>query len=186
MKNSDLIQKLLLRIAKNDSEAFREFYDLFYASVYRFSGYYIKLEELRQETVSDVFFAIWQSRSKLPEISNIEAYLYTSTKNRANFYLRQNTHQTVAFDELPVDIFIHNETPEEFTINEELKRIIQTSIQDLPERCRLIFRMAREEGLKYRDIAEVLSISEKTVNAQMVTAIKKLGNVLQKYFQSTF
>ena len=74
-----------------------------------------------------------------------------------------------------------DESPEEIQINKELNEIINSAINELPERCRLIFLMAREEGLKYREIAEVLSISEKTVNAQMVTAIKKLTASLKKY-----
>ncbi len=59
-------------------------------------------------------------------------------------------------------------TPEEIYINEELVLAIQSAINELPERCKLIFLMAKEEGLKYREIAEILSISEKTVNAQIV------------------
>ncbi|NJK98274.1 MAG: sigma-70 family RNA polymerase sigma factor [Bacteroidales bacterium] len=62
-----------------------------------------------------------------------------------------------------------------------IENAIENAINDLPERCRLVFLLAKEESLKYREIAEILSISEKTVNAQIVTAIKKLGNSLRKY-----
>jgi len=92
----------------------------------------------------------------------------------------------VALGDIPIGIVAKNENPEEIVLNEELRHEIEKSIKELPERCRLIFLMAKEEGLKYREIAEILSISEKTVNAQMVTAIKRIGETLKKYLSFFF
>jgi len=66
-------------------------------------------------------------------------------------------------------------------LNEELINVIQEAIEQLPERCKLIFLMAKEENLKYKEIAEILSISENTVNAQIVIALKKLSEKIKKY-----
>ena len=182
MDGSSNIKFLLRRISKNDEQAFTEFFDLYYKTVFRFATYFINDEELIQEIVSDVFFGIWQSRKKLPGVKNIKAYLYTSTRNKAFYYLKKNHQQaTVEIEDIPVTLSMDKQTPENITLNKELQQRIQKSVDTLPEKCRLIFLMAREEGLKYREIARILSISEKTVNAQIVIAIKKLGKVIQDY-----
>jgi RNA polymerase sigma-70 factor (family 1) len=182
MRNTDLIKDLFKRIEENDSDAFAKFYDLFYIKLYRFSTYFLRSDEISQEVVSDVFLSIWQSRMKLVEIDNIEAYLYTSTRNRSLYYLNQSAQKNhISLAELPLGIAAQGENPEEIVITKELRQAIDQSVDELPERCRLIFLMAKEEGLKYREIAEILSISEKTVNAQMVTAIKRIGSTLKKH-----
>ena len=126
-------------------------------------------------------------RKKLLTIDNLEAYLYTVTKNRALYYLKQAKYSSeISLDQLPIGIVNENDNPEEITLASELQDAIDVSIQDLPERCRLIFLMAREEGLKHREIAEILSISEKTVDAQILIAIKKMGIALKKYLGILF
>lgn len=182
MSNSGILKNLIEQISQNDTDAFAKFYDLFYIKLYRFSTYFIKSDEICQEVVSDVFLSIWQSRARLPEIENVESYLYTSTRHRALYYLNQSSQKKlVPIDDLPIGIITHDQNPEEIVLNDELRLEIEKSIKELPERCQLIFLMAKEEGLKYREIAEILSISEKTVNAQMVTAIKRIGEALKKY-----
>jgi len=74
--------------------------------------------------------------------------------------------------------------PEKELLNNELREIIELTVNNLPDRCRLIFIMVREEGKKYKDVAEILSISEKTVQAQMVIAVKKIGAVVNNYRSS--
>ena len=122
------------------------------------------------------------NQKNLEKIENIEAYLYTITRNRALYYLNQSSQDnTISIEHLAIGYSAHNETPESIVIMEELKQAINDAVAELPERCKLIFLMAKEEGLKYKEIAQILSISEKTVNAQMVTALQKLGKALRKY-----
>jgi len=173
---------LLQKIASEDNDAFRIFYDRYYLRVYQYSSYFVQSQQLIEEIVSDVFCAIWQNRKKNTEIKNFEGYLYSITKHRAFYYIKQeNRLSTDEIQQVPHDLMKHNETPEIMAIDEEINSALQKAINELPERCRIIFLMAREEGLKYREIAKLLSISEKTVNAQMVLAIKrltkKLGNI---------
>ncbi|NJO69456.1 MAG: RNA polymerase sigma-70 factor [Bacteroidetes bacterium] len=155
-------------------------YDLLYLRLYRFSGYFVKSAELREEIVSDVFLSLWQNRHTLAKIENFEAYVFTVARNRALYYIKKKKADLLDFDHTAIEIVPEN-SPESLVINSELKTAIENAINDLPERCRLVFLLAKEESLKYREIAEILSISEKTVNAQIVTAIKKLGNSLRKY-----
>lgn len=182
MKNSENINYLIARIVDEDSEAFRNFYNLFYLRIFRFSGYFVKSIHFKEEIVSDVFLSVWLRRKTLGGIENIEAYLYTTTKNRALFYLNHISQETtISIEKLPIGYSAQKETPESILLTEELKQALNKAVGALPERCKLIYLMAKEKGLKYREIAQILTISEKTVNAQMVTALKKLGDSLRKY-----
>lgn len=73
-------------------------------------------------------------------------------------------------------------TPEQEVLNEELRTVLELTINLLPQRCRLIFFMVREECMTYKEVARILSISEKTVHAQMCIAIKRIGVAIQEYY----
>jgi len=183
MSNSEIIQHLLSKIKEDDSNAFRRLYDIFFPKIARYTEYFLKIAHQCEDVVSEVFVELWLNRRKLIDVKNLEAYIYTITKNKAlQIINRNNKKKHSSYDLNHFTFAIESESPEEIQINKELDIIINNAINELPKRCRLIFIMAREEGLKYREIAERLSISEKTVNAQMVTAIKKLTNNLMKYF----
>ncbi|MDT3367867.1 ECF RNA polymerase sigma-E factor [bioreactor metagenome] len=173
---------LLKQIAAGDNDAFRLFYDRYYLQVYRFASYFVESSLLIEEIVSDVFCIIWQRREKLSQIEYFERYLYTITKNKAFYYLRNE--QKISFTELDplAGIITDDLDPEYLMVDKEFADSLKQAVDELPDRCRIIFMMAREEGLKYKEIADILSISEKTVNAQMVLAIKKLtkrlGNIV--------
>lgn len=169
---------LFEQIAVGNADAFRQLYDRYYLQVYRFASYFVDSSLLVEEIASDVFCIIWQYRKKLSHIEYFERYLYTITKNKAFYYLRNNHKMTLTELETISDQLLHKVDPEYIAIDREMTISLKEAIEELPERCRLIFLMAREEGLKYKKIAEILSISEKTVNAQMVLAIKKLSKRL--------
>ena len=89
-------------------------------------------------------------------------------------------------EEIPLGIASADDTPEEQLLSEELCKAITQAVNQLPERCKLVFLMAKEQGLKYKEIAKILQISEKTVNAQMVIALKKLNLIMRQYMKSVF
>jgi len=188
IKEGGDMEFLLSQIAEGDNNAFRMFYDYYYPKIYKYASYFVKMKDAREEIVSDVFFNFWQNRKKISGIENLDGYLYIITRNKAFAYIKENTSSSdiSAIEQVPQDKISHHETPEHIVVDEELSTAIKNAIDELPERCRLIFLMAREEGLKYKEIAGILSISEKTVNAQMVLAIKKLSKSLGKYFVFLF
>jgi RNA polymerase sigma-70 factor (family 1) len=183
MTGSEIITSLVKRIAKGDENAFEKFYNLYYPKIFKFSRYFVKTEELCQEIVMDLFYNMWQSRKKLDGIQNIDGYLYTSVKN-LSFKTIKNTNklQHASLDEFSGEFFIETESPEQIYVDHELKTIIETAINELPERCKLIFIMVREQGLKHKEIAEILSISEHTVHAQITIATKKISSALKEYY----
>lgn len=183
MKNSTIIIKLLIEIAEGDSGAFSRFYDLLYPTVYKFSRYFAKSNDVCEEIVSDVFYSLWQKRKSLQELDNIESYIYTMVKNQAIKHKSSRMkYQGEPLELLPGEFFIETTTPEHTLMNKELGDLLGKAINELPERCKLIFLMSREQSLKHKEIAEILSISEHTVHAQLTIASKKISEFLEKHF----
>lgn len=183
---SEDLKSLINRIAEEDNGAFRIFYNNYYVKVYRYASYFVKKKEIREEITSDVFSFIWLNRKRLPKIENLEGYLYTIIRNTSLSYIKEKGNDLISLEELLPDKHSNVITPEDHYVEKELSDAIQGAIDNLPERCRLIFLLAREDRLKYSEIAEKLSISEKTVNAQMVLAIKKLSNALKRILTILF
>ncbi len=183
MENLTLVKDLVRRIAEDDSHAFTEFYELYYSKVLSFSRYFSNSATECKEIVSDVFFYLWMNRKKLPDLQNIDGYLYTSIRNQALKYINQNKRfPTDQLEDIPLDIYIETNSPEKILITHELKTIIEKAVNELPNRCKFIFLLIREHGLKYKEVAEMLSISDRTVQAQMIIATKKITESVRSYY----
>ncbi|MFT3933255.1 MAG: RNA polymerase sigma-70 factor [Chitinophagaceae bacterium] len=169
----------------DDMKAYRELCDLFYHRLYRTAYAFIKSKESSEEIVSDVFIKVWQIRSKLEEIENLSVYLYTVTKNLCLKYItRQYKNPVTSLDMMHFETSIDFNTPEEICISADLVAKIRAALDELPPKCKLILQLVKEDGLKYKEVAEILHISELTVRNQVAIAVKKLGKVLPVYLQS--
>lgn len=182
---TEITNTLLKKISEGNNDAFRIFFDCYYPKVNRFVSYLIKYREIKEEVVSDVFFSVWQQKDKLPKVKDLDAFLYTIARNRAIDYIRQSSY-SIKTEQISLGIAVSEKSPEVDLINKELHEEIIKAVNSLPEKCKLIFLMAKEQGLKYREIAEVLKISEKTVNSQMVIALKKMSTALTRYMSIIF
>lgn len=178
------IKTLLKMVADDNRLAFNMFYDLYYDQIFRFSYYFLKDTEACREVVAETFFSIWQSRLKLKDIENIETYLFVTVRNEATRYLsRSSKSRFVSLEDTTLQLTAReNESPEDKLLMEEMERILNRVIDELPEKCRLIFLLARQEGWKPKEIAERLSINESTVRVQMKIAIDKIVASLKPHF----
>lgn len=139
---------------------------------------YVKSSQIAEELVSDVFFALWENRKQLVEITNFDAYIYRIAKFRVLKYLRDNKTLTVDLDEVPIELFAFTETtPEDDYISRELIDAVNEAIEQLPTKSKLAFKLVREDGMKYKDAAEHLGISVKTLEAQLSYAMKKIAKI---------
>ena len=183
MKNDTHIQKLLDRISlEGDEKAFQQLFELYVDGLSRFSNSILKNKELAEEAVSDVFFNVWVHRSKLSQIENFKAYLFASVRNTSLNYLeKERRSKVIQLEDLSVTILIDEICPESEMISKELKEAIGRAIDHLPERCKLIFSLAKIEQLKYKEIAQILDISVKTIDNQLTIAIKKIGEEILQY-----
>jgi RNA polymerase sigma-70 factor (ECF subfamily) len=174
------MQSLLQRIQYyDDQQAFKQLYQLLFFKLYQFAYAYLRSKECAEEVVNDVFLGLWQKRSTLDTISNIHVYLYVAVKNASLNELRKRKVSTpVSLDDLAVHHLLISSNPESQLITGELKRRIRLAVEQLPPRCRLIFKLIKEDGLTYRETAAILNISIKTVDAQLYLALKKLAQTL--------
>lgn len=156
--------------------AYEELYNRFFDGLHRFSFSFVKSNEVAEEIVSDVFIKIWQIRNRLTEVENLKVYLYTIARNFSlNYIQRVYKHPPVSLDELDVAPVVEFGNPEELLISAEMIRAMKQVVQELPPQCRLIFQLVKEEGLRYKEVAEILQVSPLTVRNQLAIAVKKLG-----------
>jgi RNA polymerase sigma-70 factor (family 1) len=174
------IRELQRRIALYDDEAaYREIFLFYYKSLMNFAGSFVVSRELAEEVVSDVFIKLWQNRKSIEEIGNLRVYLYISTKNTSlNYIAKHQKHRTLSIDDLVVEIGPTAIDPEQIMITAEMRRRIELAIAELPPRCKIIFKLIREDGLRYKEVAEILNISVKTIDNQLAIALKKISNAI--------
>ncbi|MBF0647400.1 RNA polymerase sigma-70 factor [Dysgonomonas sp. GY75] len=170
-------------ISKDDRNSFNEFYDLYYGQVFRYSYYFLKNTDYCKEVVSDVFLSIWKSRTKLEDINDLNTWIFVITRNECYRYLQKNENGHTTLDEIPLHLQnTRSQYADESIQDEEIDILLTKVINNLPERCKIIFLMARQEGLKPKEIAEKLSINESTVRVQMKIAIEKIVSSVKPHF----
>lgn len=187
MNQTATIHELQHEIALyEDLRAYRSLYDLLFSSLHRFSYAFVKSNEAAEEIVSDVFVKLWQIRNRLTEIDNLKEYLYIITKNFSLNYIAKNyKHPVTTLDSIDLETVIHIRNPEEICISADMVKKIREVIQTLSPKCRMIFQLVKEEGLKYKEVASILNISVFTVRNQVGIAIRKIGEALPDYLRST-
>lgn len=175
------ISQLCLQIAEFDDElAFGELFKLYYPRLLLFTEAILKSRELAEEAVEDVFLRLWENRKVLTAVNNLNYYLLVAAKHKALDYLEKMKKQAIiSLDDMELEFGGIAVNPENTLISAENVRIIQAIINDLPPRCKLMFRLVKEDGLKYREVADLLNVSVKTVETQLSLALRKIGAALQ-------
>lgn len=170
------ISYLLERISTaSDQAAYRELYQIYFPSLYRFACGLTHQETLAEEIVSDVFINIWKGRDTLTSIRNVRVYLFVAVKNLClRAMSRMGKDVDLLDEEMMTSVSSDAPGPDDLLISREMNQAFEDAVAALPERCRLIFRLVREEGLRYREIAIILNISHKTVEAQMTIATRQI------------
>ena len=177
------IKELQQRIALyEDLKAYQALYELLSVRLKHFCFSFVKSGEVADEIVSDVFIKLWQIKNKLPEIDNLKVYLYTIAKNFClNYITRQFKNPVVLLDDIDIEPVVYIGSPEELCISADVMNKIRQAIRQLPPRSRLIFQMVKEDGMSYKEVAEILHISVLTVRNQLAIAIRKLAAALPGY-----
>lgn len=185
-KKTHVVADLLKNIRQYDDEkSFEELFQLFYQRLLNFSIQYVDDKETAEEIVSDVFAKLWINRKKTEYIHNPEVYLFIAVKNQSLNHLKRFSNYKVAFiEETGIHQLINTHSPEKELERKELFFKINQAIDSLPKQCKIIFNLVKEEGLKYKEVAAILNISPRTVETQLVRAMKKLDKILAPYLNS--
>jgi RNA polymerase sigma-70 factor (ECF subfamily) len=183
-KNLTEIHALQKRICySSDEAAFAALFRLFYQSLYHFAVQYVHKREVAEEVVNDVFVKIWKQRATLLEVQNLESYLFIAVKNGSLNYLKQYSHYHIAIDDENTGKLISLHNPEQDMEWKELYFRLQQAVNNLPDQCRVVFRLVKEEGFRMKEVAEILGISPRTVETQLYRAIKRLDSILNEQYK---
>lgn len=164
----------------NDEGAFRAFYEEHVFRLFQFAFAFVQNKEVAEEIVNDVFLKLWQQRSGIDRIENMNVYLYVAIRNTATNYLRKAANRKrIDLELLTVSHFYLSPDPAEVMMTDELRKAIERSVNQLPPRCKLIFKLVKDDGLTAMEVATILGLSSKTVSAQLGIALKKLEEALQ-------
>jgi RNA polymerase sigma-70 factor (ECF subfamily) len=180
LNTSVQLKGLQEKVARGDENAFTQVYLHFGKRLILFGTSLVRSKEIAEELVEDVFVKVWANRNHITEIENLTVYLYVAVKNKALNKLSQKASELIAapFDYLDTSMDEFAADPYDLMITTEMMSRMQTVIETLPPRCKMIFKLIREDGLKYKEVAEILNISVNTIDVQMAIAVKKICTAL--------
>ena len=161
-------------LAQRDEAAFEQMFKTHFKRLHAYAFTILRDEIQAEEMVQQVFFKLWERNENLSLTGSVSSYLYRAVHNESLNYIK---HQKVRSNhQLNVAYSMKNEVehPAKKIMASELEKKIHSALNELPEQCRTIFQMSRFDELKYREIADKLGISVKTVESQMSKALRLL------------
>lgn len=167
-------------IQKDDKQAFERIFRETCQPLTAYAFKFVRDVPAAENIVQDVFLKLWQNRHEMIITTSLIQYLFRSVRNHClNFLDKSKVRNEYLKFHQEREGF--SEDYSAFFPEIGLLDKIEAAISALPEKRQEIFRLAREEGLKYREIADRLNLSVKTVEAQMTSALKQLRESLKKY-----
>jgi RNA polymerase sigma-70 factor (ECF subfamily) len=163
-----------------DRKLFEQLFRQYFGELCNFARSYINDDDTAKEITQNVFINLWQNKKNIDSGKSVKSYLFTSVRNRCLNHIRDN--KKFRSSVLDVEIADYETAYESDAISvAELETKISSALDKLPERCRQVFMLNRFEDLKYKEVAEKLGISIKTVEVQMSKALKILREELKDY-----
>ena len=173
-------KELFYQLKHGSKIAFETIFNQYYASLCLFASRMLNDDEKAEEIVQDLFVNLWSKRANIQVDSSLKHYLFRSVKNLCLNQLQHLKIREKYAQKAKENLELRYQENDYF-IEVGLSRKIEESIESLPEKRKQIFKLSREEGLKYKEIAEQLNLSIKTVEAQMGLALKQLREKLKDY-----
>lgn len=169
-------QELLAIISEGSKASFTEFYTHFFQRLLLTAEKYVGNVHVAEEIVQNTFLKIWENPAQLEDVKSLKSYLYKAVVNSSINHINREKniaqhHQIIASKLTEEDVAILDE-------EQELVALLYQEIEKLPPQCRKVFKMSRFDRLKYKEIATLLNLSEKTVENHIATAIKQLRKVM--------
>ena len=171
------------RTRAGDEEAFREMFQAYFPKLCGFAADYIDSVDQARDLVQDIFLKIWDRRENWTVRTSLRSYLYQAVKNRALNEIRRTTSEQEAEDFLEyTEPTSDSRTAADTFHMEALSENIESAISQLPDRRRRAFLLHRRHGFTYKEIAQIMDISPKTVENHIGRALKSLRKQLVDQF----
>jgi RNA polymerase sigma-70 factor (ECF subfamily) len=167
-------KSVLQLLSQGNEDAFTQILDAYQDRVFGIAFRYLKSRENSKEIVQEVFLKVWNRRIAFSEARNLEAFIFTATKNLTINYLEKLSHERSAQYQFTLDQknFVNN--AEQLLVEQQNEELLQKTLQLLPHHQMQVYQLARVEGLTYEEIANRLSITVNTVKYHMKMAHKFL------------
>lgn len=144
-----------------------------------FSMGFVRKREIAEEIVSDAFVALWNQRSRIAEIRDLKSYLYILVRNGSISYLRKASgRKEISLENLRDFYTLPLTSPENDEISDDIFEQINKAIEQLPPKCKMVFTLAKVQGVKYKEISTILDISVKTINNHIANALVHISQSL--------
>jgi RNA polymerase sigma-70 factor (ECF subfamily) len=163
-----------------DEKAFEALFRHYYPQLCLYAARVLKNPSAAEEIVQELFVRLWEKREETQIDTSVKNYLFRAVKNHCLNYIKHNQIKNEYSQKIQAESRVED-AGEDIETQTELFQKIEESIAALPEKRQEIFRLSRQEGLKYREIADKLNISIKTVETQMGLAIKTLREKLSDF-----
>ncbi len=180
--------ELLKKIRNNDEIAFKVIFNKYYSRLYYFVLEFISFDDIAENIIQDTFFTLWNKRKELKEDSNLNAYLFTVARNNCLYKLRDQRYKQRLFstksldqNELDMNTEVLDSLDSSAITFEEIGRIIEKTLEELPPQCKKVFILSRFGERKNKEIAEELNISVKVVEKHISKGLKKFKVTLKDY-----
>jgi RNA polymerase sigma-70 factor (ECF subfamily) len=175
-------QKLLEALKKGNIPVFESIFRSYYPNLCHFAFQYVQDKAVAENVVQETFVRIWEKRSTIIISKSIQNYLLEMVKNRCLNYLEHASVRRKYAEKVRSKVTIERKESQDIQFFEVgLSEKIQASIEALPEKRQQIFRMCKQDGLSYKQVAEKLGVSVKTVENHMGLALKELRQSLKEY-----
>ncbi|HPR33491.1 MAG TPA: RNA polymerase sigma-70 factor [Prolixibacteraceae bacterium] len=175
-------KEVFLKIRKGDPQSFEILFRTYYAPLCHFARQYLADRDDCEELVQAFFLKIWEKREELDISTSVRNYLFRAVRNHCLNFIKHQKIVRQHHDEVLKNSEAGWES-RDYILEADLEDKIRQGIDSLPQRRKEIFLLSRDEGLKYREIADRLGISIKTVETQMGQALKDLREKLKDYRQ---
>ncbi|MEM1136884.1 MAG: RNA polymerase sigma-70 factor [Bacteroidota bacterium] len=177
----DSDQGIMASIANDDELVFKKLFEDFYSELIRFAIKHVRSPEEAEGIVQEVFLYVWQKRKSLKLNTSIKSYLYAATRYKAIHFFRQKSRKPDFSEMSLVNEPSDKENAQMLLEFLEVEKDLTEAVAALPRKCREIYQLSREEGLSYKQIAAKKKISIKTVENQILIALKRIRGALTKF-----
>ncbi|MDB4925981.1 sigma-70 family RNA polymerase sigma factor [Mucilaginibacter sp.] len=177
--NSD--DELLLHLKQGNIYAYNEIFDRYWKKLYAIAYNRLRSKQASEDVVQDVLSSLWMRRTEL-EIDNLSHYLGTSIRYAVFRQINKSIEKIqLSADELVSDDPFTEPAIFQLMDYQILKKYLEQKVNKLPEKCQIVFKYSREQHLTNKTIAEMLNLSEKTIEAHITKALKYLKLALKNF-----
>jgi RNA polymerase sigma-70 factor (ECF subfamily) len=177
----ELTVENIVLLQEGNQKVFQSIVYMYSDSLLVFSIGFVKKREIAEEIVSDAFVALWNQRDRIAEIRDLKSYLYILVRNGSISYLRKASgRKEISLENLSDFYTLPLTSPDNDEITEDILDQINKAIEQLPPKCKMVFTLAKIQGIKYKEISTILDISVKTINNHIANALVHISQSLSR------